>query len=81
VSFPEQGFPEVERGWPIRYKPNTCARLETTRGTISAACGTEFYPYKPESKDFRHAEGWVNYNAAWNVALAYAEFDRTQQAP
>jgi len=75
VSWPEKGFPAVERGWPIKYKENTCARLETVRGSISASCGTEFYPYNPAGT-FRHAEGWVNYNATWNVALAYAEFDR-----
>jgi hypothetical protein len=80
VSWPAQGFPSVERGWPIRYKYDTCARLETTRGSISASCGSEFYPYSP-SGTFRHAEGWVNYNATWNVALAYAEFDRIQRAP
>lgn len=75
VSFPKQGFPEVGRGWLIRYKDNTCARLETTRGSISASCGSEFYPYN-RTGNFRHTEGWVNYNATWNVALAYAEFDR-----
>ncbi|MGH8018994.1 MAG: hypothetical protein ACREIA_12000 [Opitutaceae bacterium] len=75
VSFPAQGFPAVERGWPIRFKLDTCARLETTRGSITASCGTEFYPYNPAGK-FRHSEGWVNFNAAWNVALAYAELDR-----
>lgn len=76
VSWPAQGFPTVERGWPIEYKENTCARLETTRGSISASCGSEFYPDNPAGA-FRHAEGWVNYNTAWNVALAYAEFDHT----
>lgn len=81
VSFPAQGFPEVERGWPVRYKADLCARLESTRGSISASCGTEFYPYKPESTAFRHSEGWVNYNAAWNVALAYVRFDQTGKIP
>jgi hypothetical protein len=81
VSFAQQGFPEVERGWPIHYKLDTCARLETTRGSISAGCGSEFYPYRPDAAEFRHAEGWVNYNAAWNVALAYVHFDQTGRRP
>lgn len=81
VSFPAQGFPDVERGWPIRYQDNVCARLETTRGSISASCGTEFYPYQPESRRFRHSEGWVNYNAAWNVALAYVKLDQNRRNP
>jgi hypothetical protein len=75
VSFPGQGFPTVERGWPLRYRLDTCARLETTRGAIAASCSTEFFPYELNGT-FRHSEGWVNYNAAWNVALAYAEMDR-----
>ncbi|MEO7598529.1 MAG: hypothetical protein ABIV50_06325, partial [Opitutus sp.] len=78
VSFPAQGFPLVERGWPIHHKYDVCARLETTRGSISASCSTEFYPYNPNG-NFRHPEGWVNYNATWNVALAYAEFDRQKK--
>ncbi|MEO6001551.1 MAG: hypothetical protein ABIZ04_01410 [Opitutus sp.] len=78
VSFPQQGFLSVERGWPIHHTTNVCARLETTRGSISASCSTEFYPYNPKGK-FRHPEGWVNYNATWNVALAYAEMDQQQQ--
>jgi hypothetical protein len=81
VSFAQQGFPEVERGWPIHYKLDTCARLETTRGSISASCGSEFYPYRPDATEFRHAEGWVNYNAAWNVALAYVQFDQAGRRP
>ena len=28
VSHPKQGFPEVERGWPKKYKLDVCARLE-----------------------------------------------------
>ena len=67
--YPEQGFPLVERGWPICFKPDTCARIETTRGAICASPGTEKYPFNPAG-EFRHSEGWVNFNAAWNVALA-----------
>lgn len=81
VSWPAQGFPEVERGWPVHYKLDTCARLETTRGSISTSCGTEFYPYQPTATAYRHSEGWVNFNTAWNVSLAYACFDQTGRQP
>ncbi|HWI56916.1 MAG TPA: hypothetical protein VNZ22_06800, partial [Bacillota bacterium] len=71
---PEKGFPLVERGWPKGQPDNTCARLEMTRGSLSASPGTEMYPYNPRGQ-FRHPEGWVNYNAAWNLALAYLHWD------
>jgi hypothetical protein len=32
------------------------------------------FPFKPEGV-FRHAEGWVNYGAAWCLSLAYITFD------
>jgi len=74
---PEKGFPLVERGWPKGHPDNICARLETTRGSLSASPGSEMYPFNPGGA-FRHAEGWVNFNAAWNVALAYLKWDSDQ---
>jgi len=75
---PEMGFPEVERGWPKHHPANKCARLETCRGSISSAPGTEMYPFNPEGA-YRHAEGWVNYGAAWCMSLAYLRFDAEKQ--
>lgn len=80
ASHPAQGFPRVERGWPRPFPTNVCARLETTRGALCASPGSEHYPYHPAGP-FRHAEGWVNFNAAWNVALAYARWDPDGRAP
>jgi len=71
---PEMGFPDVERGWPVGHKNNTCARLELCRGSLSSSPGTEMYPFNPEG-EFRHREGWVNYGAAWCVTLSYLAFD------
>ena len=80
-SKPESGFTGIERGWPIHYKPNTCARLELCRGSISSAPGSEMFPFNPAGT-YRHAEGWVNYGAAWCLSLAYFEFDlRAGKAP
>lgn len=81
VSHPKKSFPEIERAWPIFYKPDTCARLEAVRGSISTSCPTEFYPYNPTSAAYRHPEGWVNFNATWNVSLAYVHFDQTGRQP
>ena len=79
-SYPKNGFPLIERGWPIKYRPNTCAVLELVRGSLSASPGTEMYPFIPDGK-FRHCEGWVNFNTAWNVGLAYFAWDAGKQAP
>ncbi len=78
---PQMGFPGIERGWPVSYKENVCARLELCRGSISSAPGSEMFPFNPEG-GYRHAEGWVNYGAAWCLSLAYFEFDhRAGNAP
>lgn len=74
ANHPEKGFPLVERGWPHKFPDDVCARLETTRGSLSASPGSEKYPYNPDG-EFRHSEGWVNFNAAWNVSLAYLSWD------
>jgi hypothetical protein len=60
----------VERGWPKKYQDNICARLELVRGSLSSSCGSEHYPFD-QTGDFRHPEGWVAFNAAFNVSLAY----------
>lgn len=77
---PQMGFPEVERGWPKHYKENVCARLETCRGSISSAPGTEMFPFNPEGA-YRHPEGWVNYGASWCLSLAYLKFDQAGTTP
>jgi hypothetical protein len=79
--LPQMGFTGIERGWPISHKIDVCARLELARGSISAAPGSEMFPFNPEGS-FRHAEGWVNYGAGWCLSLAYFEFDRqTKKVP
>lgn len=79
-NHPEKGFPSVERGWPKKFPPNVCARLETVRGAICASPGSEKYPFQPQGA-FRHSEGWVNFNATWNVALAYWRWNAQAHAP
>ena len=73
--LPEMGFTGIELGWPIGHKLNVCARLELCRGSISSGPGSEMFPFNPDGH-YRHAEGWVNYGAAWCLSLAYFEFDR-----
>lgn len=78
---PASGFTGIERGWPKSHPDNICARLELCRGSISSAPGSEMFPFNPDGP-YRHAEGWVNYGAAWCLSLAYFEFDRhAKKAP
>lgn len=72
--LPDSGFTGIERGWPIGHKLNVCARLEFCRGSISSGPGSEMFPFNPDGS-YRHAEGWVNYGAAWCLSLAYLQFD------
>ncbi len=74
VHQPLPSFPGIERGWPKGFPENLCARLELCRGSISSSPGSEMFPFNPEGA-YRHAEGWVNYGAAWSISLAYIRFD------
>ena len=69
-SQKDLGFTNLEKGWPKEYTRDVCARLETVRGTFSSISTTDMYPYNPAGK-FGHLEGWVVFNAGWNVSLAY----------
>lgn len=70
TAFHNESFPGTERGWPKKFPDNVCARLELVRGTISSVAASEHYPFNPEGP-FRHPEGWVAFNSAFNVGLAY----------
>ena len=37
------------------------------------------FPFHPEGP-YRHAEGWVNYGAAWSFSLAYLRLDEIRGA-
>ncbi|TWI82029.1 hypothetical protein LX66_5346 [Chitinophaga japonensis] len=69
AHYPEMGFTGVEKGFPKGYHEDVCARLELVRGALSCLPGTEMYPFNPAGS-YRHLEGWVNHNTAWNVSLA-----------
>ena len=77
----KDGFTGIDRTWPNVFQENTCARLELCRGSIDSGPGTEMFPFNPKGA-YRHAEGWVNYGAAWCMSLAYFEFDaKAAKAP
>ncbi len=66
----------AERGWPVQYTRDVCARLELVRGSLSSSAADEHYPFNPDGA-FRHPEGWTGFNAAYNVSLAVLVHDRT----
>jgi hypothetical protein len=68
-SRPAMGFPDVERGWPQVYS-GPAAYLETVRGVLNSSPGSEIFPFNPTGP-LRYDEGWTDFNAAWNVGLAY----------
>lgn len=74
------GFTGIDRTWPNVFQNNTCARLELCRGSLDSGPGTEMFPFNPQGA-YRHAEGWVNYGAAWCMSLAYFEFDAKAGTP
>ena len=67
------GFPDVERGWPWLYT-GQAAYLENARGALCSGPGTEHFPNNPTAA-LRHPEPWTNFNAAWNLSLAYMAAD------
>jgi hypothetical protein len=79
-AYKQNGFPLIERDWPLKFKNGGCAHLDVVRGALCASPGSEMYPFNPKG-NYRHSEGWVNFNAAWNVSLAYFVFDAANRAP
>jgi hypothetical protein len=67
------GFPDAERGWPKLYT-GSAAYLENSRGALCSGPGSEHFPNNPGAP-LRHHEPWTNFNAAWNLSLAYMAAD------
>lgn len=77
-SRPQLGnaFPDLETSWTPLYQTGVAAYLETVRGSLSSGPSTEHFPYNPAGAK-RHPEGWVNFNAAFNMGLSYMLADES----
>jgi hypothetical protein len=65
----------VELGWYSYYKGGI-GMLENTRFVLDGAPKYNHYPYHPEIGNVGWTEGWVQFNVAYNLSLAYmAEYD------
>ena len=71
------GFSDAELGWTPVYS-GSAGYLDLCRGALASGPATEHFPYNPAGAK-RHNEGWVNFNAAWNVGLAYLLADLKAQ--
>jgi hypothetical protein len=72
------GFPDAEVGWTPIYS-GSAGYLDLCRGALASGPATEHFPYNPAGAK-RHNEGWVNFNAAWNVGLSYMLADLRGQS-
>lgn len=60
----------VEHGW-FRFYPGGIGRLAEARFVIDGSPKNAHFPYHPEVGDIGWTEGWVQFNTAFNISLAY----------
>jgi hypothetical protein len=60
----------VELGWYSRH-PGGIGQLEKARFVLDGAPKNGHYPYSPEKGNISWTEGWVNFNTAFDLSLAY----------
>ncbi|MCB1130502.1 MAG: discoidin domain-containing protein [Verrucomicrobiae bacterium] len=66
----------VEHGW-FRFYPGGIGRLAEARFVIDGSPKNAHYPYHPERGDIGWTEGWVQFNTAFNISLAYLAWSET----
>lgn len=59
----------VDLGWFTKYKGGY-GDLGEVYGRIDGSPKESAYPYNPDA-DYGYTEGWVAFNTAWNMSLAY----------
>ncbi len=60
----------VEHGW-FSFYPGGIGRLADARFVIDGSPKDGHYPYHPERGNYGWTEGWVQFNTAFNISLAY----------
>jgi hypothetical protein len=66
----------VEYGWFSRY-PGGIGRLRDARFVIDGAPKNPHYPHHPEIGNIGWTEGWIQFNVALNISLAYLAWSET----
>lgn len=64
-----QEFDGAKLGWTERYRGGL-GNLEYCVGVLDGSPKEESYPYDPDAST-GYTEGWVAFNSAWNMSLAY----------
>ncbi len=67
----------VETGW-FSFMSGGVGQLQGVRFVLEASPKREHYPYHPEVGNVGWSEGWVNFNTAFNVSLAYMAYHNTE---
>lgn len=65
----------ADLGWYSEYQGGI-GQLENARFVLEGSPKNAHYPYHPERGNIGWSEGWVSFNVAYNLSLAYmAEYD------
>jgi len=67
----------VEHGW-FSFYPGGIGRLAEAQFVIDGSPKDGHYPYHPERGNYGWTEGWVQFNTAFNVSLAYLAWANTR---
>ena len=67
----------VEHGW-FKFHPGGIGRLADARFVIDGSPKNAHYPYHPEVGDIGWTEGWIQFNVAYNISLAYLAWSESK---
>jgi F5/8 type C domain len=67
----------VEFGWYSRLQGGI-GQLKDVRFVLDGSPKNDHYPYAPEKGNIGWTEGWVNFNTAFNLSLAYLAQHETE---
>jgi hypothetical protein len=67
----------VEYGW-FRFYPGGIGQLANARFVIDGSPKDAHYPYHPEQGDIGWSEGWIQFNTAYDISLAYLAWSESK---
>jgi hypothetical protein len=67
----------VEHGW-FKFHNGGIGRLADARFVIDGSPKNAHYPYHPEVGDIGWTEGWIQFNTAYDISLAYLAWSETE---
>ena len=67
----------VEYGW-FKRLPGGIGQLMNARFVLDGSPKNAHYPYHPEQGDIGWTEGWIQFNTAYNISLAYLAWSESK---